>query len=249
MTVIEVEAKMKALELEQTQALEVAKLLTPATAEFDEAYQRYLSAKASILKIPDERSKAKLEENADAIKVAQGQFSEAIVKLAEGLKIEELIGKPLTALRFAIDSEGVKIVVFNPVTTVRATSGSKGKGAGHTQIVDSQGNVESLTKFVKRTMTDAESGTDAFKYPHTRVDTKPKFDAYCEAHSLTGLTYQLPADATAESETVTPAAPATPATPAVAPAPAPAPDASKTPDPAPEVKADAPAAPAKADAK
>ena len=192
MTVTEVQNKETALQAEMDTALEAAKVLTPATPEFDEAYSRYLAAKASIAKIPDEIAAAKLAENADAIKVCATQVAEAIGQLVDGLKVADLVGVPVTALRYAIDAEGNALVVFNPVIKVRAAGGKATKTAGRTVIVDPNGEKWSLTKFVLAHATDAEKASPEYKYPHTQVATKPKFDAFCEAHSLTGYTHELP---------------------------------------------------------
>lgn len=194
-TIVEVEAKQTTLNAEMSTALEAAKVLTPATPEFDEAYSRYLAAKASIAKIPDEIAAAKLSENADAIKIAGVQVADAIAQLIDGLKVAELLGKPVEALRYAVDAEGKSLVVFNPIIKVKSSGAKKGKGTGRTVIVDAQGDKWSLTKFVLENATEAEkdANNEAFlKYPHTAVDTKPKFEKFCEAHSLTGFIYELP---------------------------------------------------------
>lgn len=199
MTIQEIETKKTTLEAEMGTALEAAKVLTPATAEFDEAYSRYLSAKASLAKIPDELAAAKVAENADAIAVCGSQVAEAIGQLVDGLKVADLLGVPVTALRYAKDSEGKALIVFNPVIKVKATGGTrKASGAGRTVIVDAEGNRLSLTKFVLANASDAEKVTPEFKYPHTQVDSKPKFEAFCEAHSLTGFTYETPQAETTE---------------------------------------------------
>lgn len=200
MTVTEVEAKQKTLEAEMATALEAAKVLTPATPEFDEAYSRYLSAKASIAKIPDEIAAAKLAENAEAIATAGASVAEAITQLCDGLKVADLLGKPVEALRFAIDAEGKALVVFNPVIRVAAARKKGVKGAGRTVIIDPAGEKWSLTKFVLEHATDAEKATPEYKYPHSQVATKPKFEAFCEAHKLTGYTYELPSAGADETE-------------------------------------------------
>ena len=193
MKIVEVEAKQKALEAELTTALEAAKVLTPATAEFDEAYSRYLGAKANIAKIPEELAKARQSENAEAIAQCGTQVGEAIGQLIVGLKVADLLGVPVTALRYAIDAEGKVLVVFNPVTKVRATGGKReAKGGGRTVIVDPEGNRLSLTKFVLAHATDAEKASPEYKYPHSQVSSKPKFEEFCQTHSLTGFTYELP---------------------------------------------------------
>lgn len=194
MTIVEVEAKKTNLEAEIATALEAAKVLTPATAEFDDAYGRYLAAKANLAKIPDEMAKARQAENADAIKACGTQIADAIGQLVDGLKVADLLGIPVITLSYAKGADGVALVVFNPVTKV-AGAGKKreAKGTGRTVIVDPEGNRLSLTKFVLANATDEEkdSGSDKFlKYPHAAVDTKPKFEAFCEAHQITGCTYE-----------------------------------------------------------
>jgi len=199
-TVQEVEAKKVKLEADMATALVAAQALVPATAEFDEAYSRYLAAKSAIAKIPYEISKAKLAENATVIATAAGQVAEAIAQLCEGLKVVDMIGAPVTALRYAIDAEGKKLVVFNPVTKLSSTTSKReAKGAGHTVIVDAEGNRLSLTKFVLANATEAEKASPEYKYPHSQVDSKPKFEAFCESHSLTGYVYETPKQAGAEA--------------------------------------------------
>lgn len=222
LTILEIEAKKTTLEGELSTALEAAKVLTPATVEFDEAYGRYLAAKTALARIPDEVAKAKQVENADAIAQCAVQTGEALTQLLAGLKVADLLGTPVIAGRWAIDAEGKMLVVFNPITKVSSSTGSKKTGTGRTTILDTGGNVLSLTKFVLAHATEAEKTSDAFKYPHTQVATKPKFEAFCTEHKLTGYTYQLPEDA--------------PVTPAPAPAPAPV-----AVPPAPEVPATPPA--------
>lgn len=201
-TVLEVEAKAEQLTVEMTTALEAAKVLTPATPEFDEAYGRYLASKAGIAKIPAEIATAKVAENAGAIAAAEVTVSEAIAKLLEGLKVAELIGEPVIALRYyriaKADEAGVETVSigakFNPVAALKKTGASKA-GTGRTTIVSADGSHQSLTKFVLEHATEEEKGTDAYKYPHTQVDSKPKFEAFCTAHNLSGFVYQLPSEA------------------------------------------------------
>lgn len=199
-TVQEVEAKKTTLEAEQATALEAAKVLTPATAEFDEAYGRYLAAKASLLKIPDEIAAATLAANAELIATAGAQVAEAIGQLLTGLEVEKLVGKPVICLRYAVDSESKALVVFNPIIKVASTrKAGATKGGGRTVIVDGEGNRLSLTKFVLAHATEAEKATDEYKYPHALVATKPKFEAFCTGHSLTGYTYELPSETTEET--------------------------------------------------
>jgi len=210
LTTVEVEAKKTTLEAEMATALEASKVLTPATAEFDEAYGRYLAAKAGIAKIPEELAKAKLAENAEAIATAGAQVGEAIVQLVDGLKIADLLGTAVTGLRYyrhvKTAEDGTETidtgVVFNPVTKVPTKGTKPAKGAGRTVILDAAGERLSLTKFVLANATDEEKleTSDKFlKYPHTAVDTKPKFEAFCESHGLTGFTY-TPAEAGAAEE-------------------------------------------------
>lgn len=205
MTVIEVEQKRTQLEAEMQTALTAAKVLVPATPEFDEAYSRYLNAKAGIAKIPDEIAKAKLAENAEAINAAGATVAEAIAQLVEGLKVAELIGSPVIALRYyrtvSKDEAGNEKVstgvAFNPVTQLKAKGAPKeAKGHGRTIIIAPDGSKLSPTKFVLQSRTKEETDAAAAKehdYPHTFVDTKPKFDAWCVAHNLTGYIYEVPA--------------------------------------------------------
>jgi len=202
MTVTEVEAKKTNLETELTTALAAAKVLEPATPEFDEAYGRYLTAKAAIAKIPDEIASAKLAENADAIKSASATVAEGITQLLEGLKVAELLGKPVIALAYhrAVNADGTIStgVNFNPTVHIKASGpkvAKEAKGAGHTMIVGPDGARLSLTKFVLTNATDAEKASPEFKYPHTRVDSRPKFDAFVASHNLTGYTYETPTTA------------------------------------------------------
>lgn len=195
LTCQEVEAKKVSLEAELNTALEAAKVLTPATAEFDDAYSRYLSSKSALAKIPDELSKAKVAENAVVIATASSQVADAIEQLCEGLKVAELIGAEVVGLSYRKNPEGVKTVIFNPITRVATAGKREAKGTGHTVIIDSEGNHLSLTKFVLAHATEAEKASDAFKYPHTQVDSKPKFESFCEGHSLTGFVYETPKQA------------------------------------------------------
>jgi len=194
MTIVEVQAKETALRTEMGTALEAAKVLTPATPEFDEAYSRYLAAKANLAKIPTELTAARVAENAGAIQVCAAQVAEAIGQLVVGLKVADLTGAPVTALRYAIDADGKALVVFNPVTIVRTKSfGSKVTGgAGRTVVVDPAGERWSLTKFVLTNATEAEKASPEYKYPHSQVATKPKFEAFCQTHQLVGFTYEAP---------------------------------------------------------
>lgn len=202
MTIVEIEAKKTTLESALTTALEAAKVLTPATPEFDEAYGRYLSAKSSLAKIPDEIAAAMRIEHKAAIDADAVVAADAIYQLIEGLKVADKLGVPVVALRYyrveRTDAEGKVSVeqgaVFNPVAAKATPKGErKGKGAGHTQVVTPEGERLSLTKFVLANATEEDKASDKFKYPHSFVDSKPKFDSFCESHSLVGFTYETPA--------------------------------------------------------
>ena len=204
--IAEIEAKKTTLESALATALEAAKVLTPATPEFDEAYGRYLTAKAALVKIPDELAAAMRLENKAAIDADATVACDAIFQLVEGLKVADKLGVPVVALRYyrieRTDGEGkVSVeqgVVFNPVASKAAPKGErKTKGAGHTQIVTPEGERLSLTKFVLANATEEDKASDKFKYPHSFVDSKPKFDTFCTSHSLVGFTYETPAGAAA----------------------------------------------------
>jgi hypothetical protein len=92
-------------------------------------------------------------------------------------------------------------VVFNPVTKVAASGPKAAKGTrkGHNFVNAPDGTKMSLTKFVMTTATDTEKATAEFKYPHTRVDSRPKFDEYVKSHNLAGYTYEMPGDKPAET--------------------------------------------------
>ena len=147
-------------------------------------------------------SKALIAQNADAIAAIGVQIADAIEQLADGLKVADLLGTPLIALRYAKDAEGKKLVVFNPIIKVKAAGGTRKAGTGRTVVVDAEGNRLSLTKFVLAHATDAEKDAahaDYLKYPHAAVDTKPKFEAWCQSHTLTGFTYETPSATTEET--------------------------------------------------
>jgi hypothetical protein len=194
MTIQEIETREKALHAEMTAALEGAKGKKPASAEFDEAYGKYLAAKANLAKIPAELAKAKAEANSGALKSVGETVAQAIAKLVEGLKVAELLGEPVKVVRYIVGEDGVAVVGFNPTTRI-ATKGPKGErktGNGHVAIIAPDGSKQSLTKFVLAHATDAEKASKEFKYPHSQVDTKPKFDAFCASHNLTGFVYEVP---------------------------------------------------------
>ena len=158
-----------------------------------------LAAKAALLKIPDEIAAATLAANAELIATAGAQVAEAIGQLLTGLEVEKLVGKPVICLRYAKDSEGKSLVVFNPIIKVASTRKAGAKGTGRTVIVDAEGNRLSLTKFVLAHATEAEKATDEYKYPHALVASKPKFEAFCQSHALTGYTYETPSETTEEA--------------------------------------------------
>lgn len=201
MTVIEVEQKKVQLETELGTALEAAKVLVPATPEFDEAYSRYLASKAALAKIPDELFKAKVEQNKDALHAAGVTIANAIRELEQGLGVENLLGQPVIAANYyrlvSVDNEGNEQVstgcVFNPVIVkAKAKEAGTSKGGKRTKIVAPDGTAYNLTKFVLAFATEEEKNSPEFRYPHGQVDTKPKFDAFCTAHNLTGYVYSRP---------------------------------------------------------
>ena len=211
MTIQEVEAKGLQLQTDMGAALQEAKGQKPATPEFDASYGKYLAAKAALAKIPDDLAKAKLEANSTAIKTVSATVADAITQLITGLKVAELLGAPVSILRYVVIND-VATVVFNPTTRLSTGGkGSKKAAAGHIQIVAPDGTKQSLTKFALAFATDAEKATAAFKYPHTQVDSKPKFDAFCTAHGLTGYIYELPEEVQAEPAAPTPEAVVAPA--------------------------------------
>ena len=201
MTVAEVETKKQTLIATMQTALAASKSLEPGTKEFDEAYQRYFTARDQLNKIDAELEKAMLAQNAEVIKADAGTIGQAIFKLIEGLKVAEKTGKPIQSLKYFVDGDNKPNVVFNPVTTVKSSggkaTGAKKTGKGHTKIhgpgLPEEG--ESITKFVIAHLTESqktEGSADFVKYPHVLIDTKPKFEAFCVAHGLTGYTYDLP---------------------------------------------------------
>lgn len=202
MTIIEVEAKKTTLETTMQTALVAAKTLEPATPEFDEAYGRYLSAKASLAKIPGELAAAKQAEHAEAIKADCATMGAAIRELVVGLGIAEKIGEPVISVVWTQGATGIDgkvpepVVAVNPKVVIKATGGKReAKAGGHNMIGYPDGTQKSLTKFVLEFATDAEKASPEYKYPHTRADSKPKFEAFVAAHSLTGYTYIVPGKA------------------------------------------------------
>lgn len=203
MTVIEVNEKETRLQTEMSTALEASKVLEPGTPEFDEAYSRYLESKNALVKIPEERQKALQAENAEKIAEAAKVVGDAVIELCTQLGVEALLGTPVIAYRMAKDSEGKIISVFNPITKVTTTGKKTGTRKGHTIIVTPEGERLSLTKFALSQMSESqktEGSEDYVKYPHSLVDTKPKFDAFCESHNLTGYVYERPSDSEPENE-------------------------------------------------
>jgi len=199
-TVAVITEKQVKLEAELATALEAAKALTPATPEFDEAYGRYLAAKAGIAKIPDEIASAKKTENADAIRADGSAIAEGIKQLLGGLKTAEKLGEPVISVVWAQGATGIDgavpapQVVFNPKKVAKSSGGTRKAGAGRTTITQPDGESISLTKFVL-----AHAGEEAGKYPHALVDTKPKFEEFCTKHGLSGYTYSRPGAEESES--------------------------------------------------
>ena len=199
MTVQEIEAKRVKLEAELTTALEAAKVLTPATAEFDDAYGRYLAAKANIAKIPAEIAAAMKAEHANAIKADCVTLAESIRQLIDGLGIKAKLGEPVISVVWTQGATGIDGVVpapvvhINPTVKARSASGTREpKVGGRTLIKAPDGTTQSLTKFVLEHITEAEKLTPEYKYPHAQVSSRPKFMAFCEAHGLTGYEYITP---------------------------------------------------------
>lgn len=209
MTIQEVEAKGQQLQADMGAALQEAKSQKPATPEFDASYGKYLAAKAALAKIPEDLAKAKLEANSTAIKTVNATVADAITQLVMGLKVAELLGAPVSILRYVVIND-VATVVFNPTTRLSTKSkGERKVSNGHVQIKAPDGSKLSLTKFVLANATDAEKSSAAFKYPHTQVDSKPKFDVFCVAHNLTGYLYELPEVQAEAAQPELTAAPAT----------------------------------------
>jgi len=203
MTIQEIETKKTKLEAEMSTALEAAKVLVPATAEFDGAYGRYLGAKAALAKIPAELAAAMKAEHADAIKADCITLAESIRQLIDGLGVEAKLGEPAISVVWTQGATGADGVVPAPVVHVNPTvnlkpAGSKrgAKVGGRTVIKTPAGDVVSLTKFVLGHVTDAEiapfKNANGVWYPHGLVSSKPKFTAFCEAHGLTGYEYVTP---------------------------------------------------------
>ena len=203
MTVQEIETKKSKIEAEMSTALTAAKVLEPATAEFDEAYARYLGAKAALAKIPAEIAAAMKVEHADAIKADCVTLASSIRQLIDGLDVEAKLGEPAISVVWTQGATGIDGVVptpvvhINPTVKVKATGGTKreAKVGGHTVVKTPEGETVSLTKFVLEHATDAEKASPEYKYPHGLVSSKPKFAAFCEAHNLTGYEYLTPGKA------------------------------------------------------
>ena len=192
MTLIEVEQKQKALQTQGDTAFKNAQKLQSGTAEYDEQYSIYLSAKAAIANIPNELAKARKEANAEGLAAAAKTVSEGIAQLLAGLNVSDLLGERVIKVSWTqLDAAITPDVRFNATTRISPGAKAKDSKGGRTMIVDAQGNRQSCTKFVNATCTAEEKASKDFKYPHTRIDTKPKFDAYCLAHNLTGLEYEV----------------------------------------------------------
>ncbi len=206
MTIAEVEAKKTTLETTIATALEASKALAPGTTEFDDAYGRYLSAKLALAKIPEELAVAKRTENAEVIKAGASTIGAAIRELIAGLELASKLGEPVISVVWTQGQAGLDgvipepVVLINPKTVAKAPSAKhEAKTGGRTMIGYPDGTQTSLTKFVGEFATDAEKASPEYKYPHTRVDSKPKFEAFCTAHNLTGYTYITPSVATPTS--------------------------------------------------
>lgn len=188
-TIKEITEKKSNLEKQMETALGAAKVLKPATAEFDEAYGRYLAAKAQMAKIPSEFAAARMAENADAIKSAGAAIAETITKLCAGLKVADLLGEPVLTVVYSMDAEGKTQVRINPKVRLGATKSTIGErkvGQGRVKIVGPDGTEYSLTKFVIAHAPEADRG----KYPHALVATEAKFDVFCTKYKLVGFKYQ-----------------------------------------------------------
>jgi hypothetical protein len=197
MTIQEIEAKEKQLQAEMAAALTEAKTAKPATEAFDVTYGKYLAAKGNLAKIPAELAKAKAEANSGALKAVGATVGEAIGKLVEGLKVAELLGEPVKVVRYIVNDDGSVTVGFNPTTRLATKGAPRERKAanGHTQVVSPDGTKQSLTKFALAHASDEEKKACTYKTgvtPHVLIDTKPKFDAFCVAHNLSGFVYEVP---------------------------------------------------------
>lgn len=195
MTVQEVEAKEVGLVTERDTALAAAKELEPGSIEFDQAYNRYSAARVNLLKIPDELVAAKQQENAGEIAAAKATIVEGIETLLVGLNVSDLLGTKIRCINYTVDAEDKGGLAFNPIVKSPAKMAPReSKSGGRTMIALPDGTKQSPTKFVLAHATEAEKATFSVnKPPHLKVDTKPKFDAFCIAHNLTGYTYEMPA--------------------------------------------------------
>lgn len=206
MTVIEVLEKQKNLENIVMTSLEATKVLEVGTPEFDEAYGMYLGAKSSLAKIPDELASAKKAENSEAIKADSAAIASAVKELVAGLGLAEKLGEPVKSVVWTQGATGDDGIVPEPVVHVNPTVSVKSTGpksartpsTGRTVIGYPDGSQKSCTKFVLEFATEVEKATPEYKYPHTRVDSKPKFEAFCTAHNLSGFSYVTSAKAESE---------------------------------------------------
>jgi len=194
MTVQEIETKKTQLEAELNTALEAAKVLTPATPEFDDAYGRYLGAKAGLAKIPGELAATKRAENANAIKADCAVLADGIGKLVAGMGLEAKLGSPVISVVWTQGAAGIDGVVPAPVVHINPTVKSVGNkrvptssgGSGRARVRCPNGEFTTPTRFVLDHATDAEKASPEYKYPHGLVSTQPKFETFCLAHNLIG---------------------------------------------------------------
>jgi len=189
MTIAEIEARNTALDGLITEAQNAAKALVVGSSDFDAAYKAYLDLKAEKAAIPAKVAAAKKSENAEKIKKAATDIAGAITQLIAAMKIDDLIGEKLVKLSYNLTTDEktaqtVATVLFNPVTRLASTG--KRESGKRTMIGNPDGTHQSLTAFVKAHAPEADWG----KYPHTLVDTQPKFEAFCTKYGLSGFTYQ-----------------------------------------------------------
>ncbi len=188
----EVQAKQTTLEAQLAELVALVPTLQFGTEEYNAKAEEYLSVRKSLANMPAELAAAQKEANASEINAASAAVAEAITKLVEGLKVAELLGEPVTGLRYfnvaSKDDAGVETmsagVVFNPLTKVPSTRAPKdgGEATGTRQaVVTASGEKMSKTAFVKA-CTTLTAEEQAEKYPHALVASGPKFEAFLKAH-------------------------------------------------------------------
>jgi hypothetical protein len=179
--------------------------------------EEFLKIKIKKLIHPTELHKylTDLVDKQPSVTVIIEQKTDALQEALSALPFATTVVEFKTFVREGVNNINVHAHTFEPITKSkpilelsrgyesgnRATKGPKGErkvSAGHTKVVSPDGSKLSLTKFVMANATDAEKSSPAYKYPHTRVDSKPKFDQFCESHGLTGYVYEVP-----EAEAVT----------------------------------------------